>query len=266
MEIPNVYKKNLYLAVLVLLIVLSLLFAMQFLSEIKAYGMMGSGNINTITLSGYGEVQAVPDIANISFTISKEAKTVKEAQEMVAEIEKGTLTFLEDNNIAEKDIKTNNFSFRPKYEYKYDKLIPCNEFRCPPQPGKNVIVGYIATENIIVKIRNTDDAGKIMQGLGELGVSQLNGPNFEIDDEDALEMEARRKAISDAKTKAKVLAKDLGVRLGGVASFSEGGNYSTPMMYKTVMMGVDESEASVAQIPKGENTIVSNVTITYEIR
>ncbi len=79
-------------------------------------------------------------------------------------------------------------------------------------------------------------------------------------------MEARRKAISDAKTKARVLAKDLGVSLGRVASFSEGGYYPAPTMYKATMMDVAQGEASVAEIPKGENTISSNVTITYEIR
>ena len=33
---------------------------------------------NTISFSGHGEVNAVPDIANISFSIVKEAKTVKD--------------------------------------------------------------------------------------------------------------------------------------------------------------------------------------------
>ena len=266
MDIPNEYKKNLYLAVLVLLIVLSFLFAMQFFSELRSYGMMGSGNVNTITISGYGEVRAVPDIANVYFTISKDAKTVKEAQDAVAQTENAALDFLRDNNVADKDIKTENFSFYPKYEYQYDaKLMPCNEYGCPPRPGKSVIVGYTASESITVKVRNTDDAGTIMQGLGSLGVSQLNGPSFSIDDEDALKAEARREAISDARTKAKVLAKDLGVRLGRVTSFSEGGNYPAPMMYKAALDS-SQGESTVAEIPKGENTISSNVTITYEIK
>lgn len=266
MDIPNEYKKNLYLAILVLLVVLSLLFAMQFLSALRSYGSAGSSDTNTITISGYGEVQAVPDIANVYFTISKDAKTVKEAQDMVAKIENNVLSFLRDNNIAEKDIKTENFSFNPKYEYQYDsKIVPCTEYGCPPRPGKSVIVGYTSSESITVKVRNTDDAGKIMQGLGSLGVSQLNGPSFSIDDEDELKAEARREAISDARTKAKALAKDLGVRLGRVASFSEGGNYPSPMLYKSAMDSVESASSSV-QLPKGENTISSNVTITYEIR
>jgi uncharacterized protein YggE len=106
-----------------------------------------------------------------------------------------------------------------------------------------------------------------MQGLGTLGVSDLNGPNFSIDNEDALKAQARKEAIDDAQTKAKALAKDLGVSLGRIANFSESGNYPTPMYYaKDARVSSAGLEAAPAQIPKGENTITSDVTITYEIR
>ena len=266
MEIPSQYIKNLYKASLAFLIILSVFFAVKSLAEIRSYGRMGSGDANTITLSGHGEVQAVPDIANVYFTIRKEGKTVKEAQNAVALIEKASLDFLKANNIAEKDIKTSNASFNPKYEYQYDARVICNEFGCPPRPGKSVVVGYEAHESITVKIRNTDDVGKIMQGLGATGVSDLSGPNFAIDDEDALKAEARKKAIDDARAKAKVLAKDLGVRLGRISSFSESGDYY-PVMYSAKSMAADSvSESLPAEIPKGENTISSEVTITYEIK
>ena len=249
-------------------IVLSLFFAVKLLAELKSYGTMGSQNTNTITLSGHGEVQAVPDIANVYFNISKDGKTVKEAQNAVAVVEKKALDSLKANGVADKDVKTQNASFNPKYDYVYDKmLMPCNEFGCPPRPGKSVITGYQASESITVKVRKTDDVGKIMQDLGGLGVTDLNGPNFAIDDEDALKAQARKEAIDDARTKAKALAKDLGVSLGRIASFSESG-YGGPIYYaKAEMMAMDAGSAPApAQIPKGENTISSDVTITYEIR
>ena len=58
--------------------------------------------------------------------------------------------------------------------------------------------------------------------------------------------EARRKAIEDARAKEKVLARDLGIRLGDVVSFNEsGGGY--PIYYaKTMGMGMGGDEASVA--------------------
>src|SRR3989344_1976248 len=268
MEIPSQYINNLYKASLAFLIILSLFFAVKFLAEFRSYGMMGSTGANTITLSGHGEITAVPDIANVYFTINKEAKTVKEAQNAVALVEKSALDFLKTSNIAEKDIKASNASFYPKYEYVYDTKIamPCTEYSCPPRPGKSVISGYEASESITVKVRNTDDVGTIMQGLGTIGVSNLSGPNFSIDDEDALKAEARKKAIDEAKSKAKILAKDLGVSLVKIIDINESENY--PIMYGKANMMEDGAygASTPAVIPKGENTISSDVTITYEIR
>ncbi|MFA5932381.1 MAG: SIMPL domain-containing protein [Candidatus Paceibacterota bacterium] len=228
---------------------------------------------DTISFSGHGEVQAVPDIANVYFTISKDGKTVKEAQDAVAVIEKKALDVLKAKGVDDKDIKTENASFNPKYEYRQSVCPPipmgagsvsAPSYYCPG--GKQVLLGYTASESITVKIRNTDNVGDIMQGLGTTGASDLNGPNFAIDKEDALKAQARKLAIDEAKQKAEVLAKDLGVRLGKITSFNESGNY--PMMYaKTAMMdSVGASAPAPAVIPKGQNTITSDVTITYEIR
>ena len=260
---PSEYIKNLYRATLAFVVILSLYFAVKVLSEFRAYDMMGSRD-NVITLSGHGEVQAVPDIANIYFTISKDAKTGKEAQDSVTQIEKKALDLLKADNVLEKDIKTVNASFYPKYEYSQSCADGHQPWRCPP--NNQIIVGYTASESINVKVRNTDDVGKIIQELVTVGAFDLNGPNFSIDNEDTLKAEARKKAIDDAKEKAKVLAKDLGVNLGRIANFSESGNY--PIMYaREKMMSADASTSSVpAVIPKGENTISSDVTITYEIR
>lgn len=275
MEIPNQYIKNLYKMSLVFLIVLSLFFVVKLLTEFKSYGMMGSSEANTITLSGHGEVNAAPDIANVYFTIRKEAKTVKEAQAGVALVEKKALDFLKEKKVDEKDIKTSNASFYPKYEYRrtlcpqveVSSGLSGSSYISDCSNSKQVIVGYTANESITVKIRNTDDVGIIMQGLGATGVSDLNGPNFAIDNEDNLKMQARKEAIDDAREKAKVLAKDLGVRLGRIANFSEsGGGY--PIMYAESVMMKDSAGVAPApaEIPKGENTISSDVTITYEIR
>ncbi|MEX2052092.1 MAG: SIMPL domain-containing protein [Candidatus Paceibacterota bacterium] len=252
MEISQEYKINIYRALLALMVILSLYFAVRLASEFRAYGMIGSAGSHTITLTGHGEVMAVPDIASVYFTISKEAKTVKEAQDAVAVVEKKALDFLKENGVAEKDIQASNASFYPKYEYKA---------RTP------AIYAYEASESITVKVRNTDDAGRLIQGLGTLGVSNLNGPNFTIDDEESLKAEARKAAIAEAKTKAEVLAKDLGVKLGRVAEFSESGNY--PMYYaKDARLSIGEAQASdsAPELPKGENTVSVDVVITYEIR
>ena len=279
MEILNNQKSYLTKAILIFVVIVSLYFVVKIFAEMKSYSLLGeSDQPATISFSGHGEVTAVPDIATVYFTISKDAKTAKDAQDSVAVIEKKALDVLKAKGVEDKDIKTADASVYPKYEYRQAvcspvpigegtagvTVSPSSPYYCPS--GKQVQTGYTASESITVKIRKTDDAGAIMQELGIAGVSNLSGPNFAIDKEDALKAEARKKAIDDAKAKAEVLAKDLGVSLVKITSFSENGNY--PIMYASKGMALDSASSAPtpAVLPKGENTISSDVTITYEIR
>jgi len=277
MNLSPEQKVKLYRGLKIALIVFLAVLAANALFDGRGY-RDESKTPNTISFSGHGEVTAVPDIANIYFTISKDGSTVKDAQAGVAVIEKKALDVLKAKGVADKDIQTANASFNPKYEYRQAvcppipmgagtagvTVNPASPYYCPS--GKQVLVGYTANESITVKVRNTDSVGDIMQGLGTTGVSDLNGPNFAIDKEDVLKAQARKLAIDDAKAKAKVLAKDLGVSLNKIVSFSENGNY--PIMYAAKGMVLDSASSAPAPavIPKGENTISSDVTITYEIR
>ena len=270
---------------LVFLIVISAYFAVKIVSEIKKDSMLGESTTPaTISFSGHGEVNAVPDIASVYFTISKNAATVKDAQAGVATIEKSSLDILKAKGVADADIKTADASFYPNYEYQNaicpqfaptpvstpnsvsgSGVVSSPAIYCPP--GKQVLKGYTASESITVKVRNTDSVGDLMQALGTTGISNLSGPNFSIDNPDAVQAQARKLAIDDAKAKAQVLAKDLGVSLGKITSFNDSGN-GYPIMYATdslKSMGAAPA-AAPAVIPKGQNTITSDVTITYEIR
>jgi len=280
MEMLEENRKKFFKMLFIFMIVLSVYLAVKIFSEIEKSSMLGqSSTPATISLSGHGEVMATPDIASVYFTISQDSKTVKDAQDLVAGIEKKSLDFLKTSNVLDTDIQTTDASFNPKYDYKQAVCPPIpmgagtagvtvntssSPYYCPP--GKQVIVGYTASESITVKVRNIDDVGKIMQGLGTFGVSDLNGPNFSIDNQDGLKAEAREKAIDDAKTKAEVLAKDLGVHLGKITSFNESGNSIMPMYAKAMTADGVSSAPAPAIIPVGQNTISSDVTIIYEIR
>src|SRR3989338_3138539 len=158
METLDYYKKKIFKVLFVLLIILSAYFAVKIFSEIKKDSMLGQSlEPATISFSGHGEVTAVPDIANIYFTISKDDKTVKDAQAGVAAVEKKALDILKAKGVADKDIKTADASFYPKYEYK-QAICPQSPlgsgmmqptYYCPP--GKQVLTGYTASESITVK-------------------------------------------------------------------------------------------------------------------
>jgi len=256
--------KKVSITILILLVVLGLFLFVQFINSIKANRYIGREyGVNTIYVSGEGEVTAVSDIATLNINLSKEAVTAKEAQNLLNESITKVVNYLEEQKIDDKDIKSEYGGISPKYSYE-SKL--CYAYPCPPREEK--IVGYTANQSITVKIREVDNANVIKTGLAGIGVTDISGPSFSIDEEESYQAEARSLAIKDAKEKAEVLAKDLGVKLGKVVSFSEGGNYRVYSATKSMEASYDMAPAvaPVPELPKGENKITSNVTITYEIR
>ncbi len=266
-EMSTKEKSNLMKAGAMLMIVLALYFLVRIVSEVKNYRFIGGGApaSNTISFDGEGEVTAVPDLAVVNITIRESAKVVEDAQTAATTKEKTVLTFLENNGIAKKDIKTESYNSYPKYDYgtpcySYNYGVPCRQ-EAPK------VVGYEVSENISVKVRDLAKAGDIVKGVGSLGVTEISGPNFSIENEDELKAQARKMAIEEAKAKAESLSSDLGVKLVRIVNFSESGNYPG-MYYGKEMMALDSAAPRTPspELPTGETKIISNVVITYEIR
>ena len=231
---------------------------------LKSYRFIGSGGAapNTISVSGEGVSYAVPDTATFSVTIQETAATVKPAQDKATAKSDAIIAYLKDAGVAKKDIQTADYSVNPQYEWK-QQACPAGSY-CPG--GKQVLTGYQVSQTLSVKVRDTAKAGDLLAGVGSRGASQVSGLTFEVDDKDAVEAEARKEAIADAKAKAESLAASLGVRLVRIVGFSEGS--SGPIYYakEVRLMTADSAEAPSPEIPVGENKITSNISLTYEIQ
>ena len=264
-------KKYLTIVIIAFIAMLTLFTAVAALKQYKEYRFVGVGveAKNIISVSGEAEVTAVPDVAVFTASVRKEAKTTKEAQTQATNAINDIVSFLKEQGIAEKDMKTMNYSIQPRYEWLTKKDCISTPFTTKNCDRTRTLMGYTASQNIRVKVRDTNKAGDILAGVGSRGVDSVSGLSFEIDDTDALKAQARRKAIAQAKEKAHILANDLGVDIIRVSGFSEGG-YTKPqpvMRFSKLMMADAVGESAPApSLPAGENTIRSTVTITYEIR
>src|SRR3989344_7177700 len=175
-------------AVLLVATLLSLFLLAKTLAAFKEYSTAGRDYPaqNIITVSGEGEVMAVPDVAEATFDVREEAKDVPDAQKKVTEKMNAIIDALKALGVAEKDIKTVNYNVYPKYEYRNETVVcPAGSY-CPPAPGKQILTGYEVSHAAQIKIRKVSDAGAILSKLGALKVSNLSGINFSIDDEEAL--------------------------------------------------------------------------------
>lgn len=228
-----------------------------------AFGRDISDPYNTITVDGTGRAAMVPDTARITFTVMESSANVADAQAAATKKVDAALASLDEQGIDERDVKTLSYNVSPRYEYSQRSCLA--GMICPPVSGSPTITGYDVSQTIQVKVRETAKAGDVLASLGTLGVQNVSGPEFVVDDETAVQGEAREEAIAEARAKAKALAKELGVHLGDIVSFYEG---PTGEMYG--YKGGAMMDAAVAQsaptLPTGENETEITVSITYEIR
>jgi uncharacterized protein len=247
-------------------IMLFVFLAVISIKELKSIDYVGLDTpiTNTISVNGTGDAVSIPDIATFSFTVTETAKTVVDAQTLATNKINTALKAVKDAGVADKDIQTTSYNINPHYEY---QTPVCNTNYCPS--GKSILTGYDVSQSIEVKVRDLGKAGSIFTSIGSLGVQNVNGLTFSVDKPEKVQAEARAKAITDAQTQAKELAKQLGVSLVRITSFYENNGVIRPMAYgiggATKTMAADSIEVAPS-IPVGENKVTSDVTITYEIK
>ena len=124
----------------------------------------------TISVSGEGEVMAVPDVGQFSFAVKAEAEDAATAQEESGLKINEIISYLKEQGIEDKDIKTQNYNLYPTYRYE-DKICPVGTY-CPRERVED---GFEVSQTVQVKVRNTDDSGKIIAVLYDDCRSIFNG-------------------------------------------------------------------------------------------
>ncbi len=223
-------------------------------NEVKKHAYIGRSEqqIYTIAISGEGKVTAIPDIAQISLGVQTEKKKVVDAQKENTEKMNDLIKELKGMNIEAKDITTVNYSIYPQYDW---------------VEGKQYLRGYQIDQTILVKIRDLEKIGSIVELAGQLGVNQIGGLDFTIDEPETLRQQAREKALANAKEKAEALAKIAGVKLGKLVSFMESGSpiaYPVYRDYSMKALGLGGSE-SAPTVEPGSQDIIIDVIVTYEV-
>lgn len=247
-------------------VLLAVFLAVISIKEFKSISYVGKDTpiMNFITVNGKGETVSIPDIATFSFGVTETGKLVNEAQDKATTKINAALKALKDSGVEDKDVKTTSYNINPHYEY-IDGGYSAGVYR----PSKQTLTGYDVSQTIQVKVRDLKKAGALFATIGSLDVQNVNGLTFSIDDIDKVKAEAQKIAITNAQAKADKLAEQLGVRLVRITSFYDNSDQPT-YGYGADMMNAKVSSVMAPQvapsIPSGEQKVISNVSITYEIQ
>lgn len=219
----------------------------------------------TIAVSGEGEVKALPDVGQFTYSVTREGVDANEATTKAAEASVAVLEYLKAAGVEEKDIKTENYSLYPKYRWE-EQPCPMGSMYCPP--GESVPDGFEVTETVQVKVRDLSKAGDLIGGVTEKGATTVSGLSFTIDDDSRYKAEALQLAIADAKAKADVLAKNLDVRIVKMVNYYEEEIYDPYYGYGhgMDMMATPKVGSTSPEPQPGERTIQTRVNVTYQVK
>lgn len=206
----------------------------------------------TLTVSASGKTFVAPDIAESSFSVVSRGKNPDELSDANNQKITAVISFLKSSGLDEKDIKTTAYNLSPDYQY-------------DPQTQRNFITGYTLTQTVSVKIRDLTKVAKIVGGLTPLGVNQIGGINFSVDDPETSLSAARADALQKARKKAENTASQSGVKLGRVLNISESQNI--PILYYNYGMSaaMPLKENVTPTIEPGTQEVTAQVTVTYEL-
>jgi len=203
----------------------------------------------TITMSGHGEVKAVPDQAQISAGVTITAPTAAQALTANSSRMQSVFAALRKMGVPEKNIQTTNFYISPQYT---------NGDNNTPRR----LTGYQVNNDVTVRLEDIGKVGSALDTLVAAGANQMNGISFSIQNPVPVLERARTEAVADARTRAETYAKAAGVNLGSILSISEGGGEAPrPVMYRMA--------AAMAPAPPpiaaGEQTVSADVAMVWEI-
>ena len=226
-------------------------------------------SFRSFSVSAEGEVVAIPDVAQFTFqVITQGGADIADLQTQNVEKTNNAIAFVKSQGVEGKDIKTQNFSLDPRYQYYNCSPRPLGEKTevCPPPE----IVGYTITQTVQVKVRDFTTIGTIISGVVENGANSVSQLSFVIDNPDGEESKARAQAIEKAREKAKAVAKAGGFSVGRLLSIQEGGGFPVYNQFyeKAALdygMGGAVPSAPLPSIEPGSQEVKVSVTLVYEI-
>ena len=206
---------------------------------------------HTISASGTGRVIISPDIADLRLGVSVTKPTVKAARAAAADSMAKVIAALKKLGIADADLQTTGLSLQPVYDYTTNGN--------PPK-----LTGYTLSNAVAVTVRDLDKIGDAIDDGLAAGATTLDGVTFRVDDPAKAQEQARKQAMTQAKSIADTLASSAGVSITGVASISE---TSGPMPYPVYYEGARAAAAADSPTPVqvGTNEVTVTVSVVYLI-
>lgn len=208
--------------------------------------------VRTISVTGSGQANLVPDIAYLYLGVHTEKPTASEAMAENNAQTQSMIDALTKFGIDKKDIRTTNFSIYPQDKYDPQSGTPT---------GEKV---YSVDNTVYVTVRDLKQLGDLLDTVVAAGANTINSIQFDVADKAEAIKTARAEAVKDAQAQAQELADSAGVTLGEIQALGFYDSQPYPM-YEGKGGGA-VAQAAAVPIQPGQLTFTVTVNATYAIK
>lgn len=207
-----------------------------------------------ISVTGEGEVKAMPDMAYVTLGVEARKPTLAEARTQVTTSVERLLALTRELKIDPKLVDSSQLQVQPEYRW--------NE-----KDSQRVLLGYVVSRQIEVELRDLERLGPLLERAVSAGANQVGGARLDSSKRKELEREALARAVEDARLDAEALARASGTRLGPVYNLtaSMAMPFQPKYMERAVMAAPMADAAAEQSYAPGEMKYAATVGAQYEI-
>ena len=215
-------------------------------NETVIVGNGTSTEARTIEVTGVGTVTVKPDTARVNVGVRVSAATASEALDRASVSATALIAAVKDAGVSADDITTTDVSVYPMYS------------------NENLINSYVASNSLVVTVRDIDRAGEIIDAAATAAGDDISisGIMFFVDETETVIGAARTKAIENARARAEAYATGGDVTLGEVLRISE-----TSSRYWPVWASGGDMEGGGVDVPieTGTQDLSVDVSVVFAI-
>jgi uncharacterized protein len=209
---------------------------------------------NTIYVGADGKFEAAPDTAVITFGISAQENTSRDAYARAAQASQQIRDLLSKNGIDPKSAEIGYFSLQPVYDYKNPK---------------RKLIAYRGNSTVTLKLKDFTKVAPILQGLADLDVTDNQQVSYVLDNIDEGKVKASQDALQRAKQQAAAVATTGGRSLGemvyvSVDTFEP--PRPMPMAFAKLSAGAMAPEAPTEEFSAQKITVTAHVNALFALK
>jgi uncharacterized protein len=197
---------------------------------------------------GQATIMVAPDRAFVTIAAESRSKISAEAQRQNADAMTAVMGKLKQAGIQAEAIRTLAYDLQPEFDY---------------ANGRQTLRGYVARNTIEVRLDDMARVGVVLDAAGTGGATSIGGIRFDVRNRDAVERDALRQAVVDARARADAAAAGAGRSIDRVIRIQEDGIPEGPRPMMRMAMA---DQSATTPIAPSTVEIHARVTLTAALK